>query len=132
MSLYCHMGKKKKDPNTCVRIERDEVQIRNCKQYLKEIDPFVQEFAKILQLAGNSVRMKILVLLREEERLCVCDLAEILDMKIPAVSQHLRKLKEGKLLLTEREGTTIYYYINPKFQPILIRIMNRIRKINFV
>ena len=57
--------------------------------------------------------MKILYLLREEGRLCVCDLSEILEMKIPAVSQHLRKLKDAELVYPEREGATIYYHISP-------------------
>jgi DNA-binding transcriptional ArsR family regulator len=63
--------------------------------------------------------MKILLLLQDEERLCVCDLSEILGMKIPAISQHLRKLKDGDLVQTEREGTTIFYYLTEKAKPIL-------------
>jgi len=30
-------------------------------------------------------------------------------MTIPAVSQHLRKLKDGNLITSRREGQTIYY-----------------------
>ena len=118
--------KRNKDQNSCVRIVRDELQIMSCKKHIEAIEDHIQEFSQILRLAGNNVRMKILVLLQEEERLCVCDLGEILDMKIPAVSQHLRKLKDGKLLLTEREGTTIYYSINPEIQPELSSLFRRI------
>jgi len=103
---------RKTDPNLCIRIFRDEQQINRCRERLLKLDASVSEMSKWLQLAGNSVRMKILFLLREEKRLCVCDLSEILRMKIPAVSQHLRKLKDGGFVFTEREGTTIYYQIN--------------------
>ena len=92
----------------------------------------ISESAKILALTGNEVRLKTLLLLQEEQRLCVCDLSEILEMKVPAVSQHLRKLKDGKLLIREREGTTIYYSINPEFQPVLNSILSQAVKHSFV
>ncbi len=111
--------KDKKDQNICVRVFRDEQQINKCKQRINEAKVSLSGIAQILALAGNEVRFKILLLLQEEQRLCVCDLAEILEMKIPAISQHLRKLKDGKLLIPEREGTTIYYSVNPTSQYIL-------------
>ncbi|GAB2653865.1 hypothetical protein GCM10027036_04000 [Flavihumibacter cheonanensis] len=65
--------------------------------------------SNILALAGNEVRLKIIYLLEEEKELCPCDLADILGMSIPAVSQHLRKLKDGNIVETRKEGQTIYY-----------------------
>ena len=41
--------------------------------------------------------------------LCVCDLADILQITIPAISQHMRKLKDGNALQTRRSGQTIFY-----------------------
>lgn len=110
---------RKKDQNSCVRVVRDEQQIMDCKKHVEAIGDQIQDFSQVLKLAGNEVRMKILILLQKEGRLCVCDLGEILNMKIPAVSQHLRKLKDGKLLITEREGSTIFYSIDPDSQPVL-------------
>ena len=109
----------KKDNNVCIRVDRDGVQIERCKTKMEEIDSSASDFAKILSLAGNEVRMKILLLLQDEERLCVCDLSEILGMKIPAISQHLRKLKDANLVQTERAGTTIFYFLTEKAKPIL-------------
>ena len=63
----------------------------------------------ILSLAGNSVRFNILYLLDIEGRLCVCDLSDILDISISAVSQHLRKLKDKNLITSVKEGQVIYY-----------------------
>jgi len=53
--------------------------------------------------------LKILFLLKEENELCPCDLSDILGMSFPAVSQHLRKLKDGNLIEGRREGQTIFY-----------------------
>jgi ArsR family transcriptional regulator, lead/cadmium/zinc/bismuth-responsive transcriptional repressor len=55
--------------------------------------PQLDEFAEFLNLVGNSTRLKIVFLLTEFKELCVCDLAQILEVTVPAVSQQLAKLK---------------------------------------
>ena len=59
-------------------------------------------------LAGET-RLKIMVLLHETSELCVCDLATILEMTPAAVSQHLSRLRSGRLVRSRRDGMTIYY-----------------------
>ena len=59
-------------------------------------------------LAGET-RLKIMVLLNETPELCVCDLATILEMTPAAVSQHLSRLRSGRLVQSRRDGMTIYY-----------------------
>ena len=113
-----------KDPNACVRLSRDGKQIKRCKRHLQEVGRPLSEMAKTFALAGNEVRLKILLLLQEEQRLCVCDLSEILEMKIPAISQHLRKMKDAGMVFTEREGTVIYYQISERTGPVLENIIN--------
>ena len=97
------------DNNNCIRLFADEVQINACKDKLKIAQKSFNQLSHILALAGNEVRLKIVYLLEEEKELCPCDLADILGMTIPAVSQHLRKLKDGNLITSRREGQTIYY-----------------------
>lgn len=111
--------KRNRNQNTCIRNCRDEQQISRCKKRVDDLKANVLAFTTILQLAGNAVRMNILVLLEDEKKLCVCDLSEVLNMTIPAVSQHLKKLKDANLVDTEREGNTIYYYINSKYKRVL-------------
>ena len=65
--------------------------------------------ANVLDAAGNLQRLKILYLLYAHKELCVCDLAEILDLTDSAASQHLRKLKDQSIVKTRRSGQTIYY-----------------------
>ncbi len=94
---------------TCNRLFADHEQIKNCKSKLKAAQKSLVSLSNILALAGNEVRLKIIYLLEEERELCPCDLADILGMSIPAVSQHLRKLKDGNIVETRKEGQTIYY-----------------------
>lgn len=65
--------------------------------------------ADLLALAGNLQRLKILYLLHAHREMCVCDLAEVLELTDSAVSQHLRKLKDKNIVKSRRQGQTIYY-----------------------
>jgi len=65
--------------------------------------------AELLAAVGNAVRLRIMYLLTAHREMCVCDLAEVLGMKVSAVSQHLRKLKDKQLVQNRRDGQTIYY-----------------------
>lgn len=95
--------------DTCIRLQADLEQIKSCREKLKINSKSFLQLGQILALAGNEVRLKILFLLEEESELCPCDLSDILGMSIPAVSQHLRKLKDGNIVETRKEGQTIYY-----------------------
>ncbi len=96
----------------CIREAADVEQIRNCKNILQEKAFEIADLAAAMNLAGNDVRLKILYVIRREKALCVCDLSDILGMSVAAVSQHLRKLKDGGLLQKKRVGQTIFYSIN--------------------
>ncbi len=94
----------------CIRLFADAALIKECKRKLTAAEVSFNKLSQILSLAGNEVRLKILYLLEEEEGgLCVCDLADILGMSIPAVSQHLRKLKDANIVQPRRQGQTIFY-----------------------
>lgn len=105
--------------NTCIRLFADQEQIKNCKATLKIAQKSFNQLSDILSLAGNEARLKIIYLLEEEKELCPCDLADILSMTVPAVSQHLRKLKDGNIVETRKEGQTIYYSLTNENLKIL-------------
>jgi DNA-binding transcriptional ArsR family regulator len=69
----------------------------------------IEEAAELMNLAGNSTRLKLLYLLDNMKELCVCDLAELLGVSVSAVSQHLSKLKAYGLVKPRRDAQTIYY-----------------------
>ena len=97
--------------NICIRLEADAKQIMQCKEVVQELDHSIVELSNILSLTGNSVRLKILYLLNRENQLCVCDLSDILEMNVSAISQHLRKLKDRNLIFSRKEAQTIFYAI---------------------
>ncbi len=98
---------------SCIRAFADQVQIYNCKQQLKVAQNTFANLAQVLNLAGNEVRLKILFLLNQESELCPCDISDILEMSVPAVSQHLRKLKDANVIQFRKVGQTIFYSLKP-------------------
>jgi len=104
---------------TCIRLFADHEQIRGCKTKLKVAQRFFGQLSNILALAGNEVRLKIVYLLEEENELCPCDISDILGMSIPAVSQHLRKLKDGNIIESRRVAQTIFYSLKDENLKIL-------------
>ena len=40
-------------------------------------------------------------------------------MTVPAISQHLRKLREGSLVTTKKTGQTIFYALTPEAEKLL-------------
>ncbi|MGV8944950.1 MAG: ArsR/SmtB family transcription factor [Lutibacter sp.] len=105
--------------NLCIRQQADIKQINRCKDTVSELNESFDYLANGLSLVGNSVRLKILYLLFEEKRLCVCDLSDILGMNISAISQHLRKMKDRNLLETDREAQTIFYSLTAEYEKLL-------------
>ena len=95
----------------CIRLLADVDQINQCRINIKQKEGSFTQLASILDLAGNEVRLKILFLLEQENELCPCDLSDILNMTVPAISQHLRKLRDGNIIQSRKEGQTIFYSV---------------------
>ena len=105
--------------DTCIRLQADIKQIKSCREKLKVNSKSFLQLGQVLALTGNEVRLKILFLFEEESELCPCDLSDILGMSIPAISQHLRKLKDGNIIEARKEGQTIFYSLRSEHLKIL-------------
>lgn len=73
-----------------------------------DIENELYDLAELFKVFGDSTRIRILYVLSESE-LCVCDLAEELNMTQSAISHQLKILKQNKLVKNRREGKSIYY-----------------------
>lgn len=103
----------------CIRIYADIVQIKECRKKVAQNEKIFTQLSNILSLAGSDVRLKILYMLELENELCPCDIADILAMTAPAISQHLRKMKDGNIIQSRRSGQTIYYSLREENLKIL-------------
>ena len=81
---------------------------------VKKSLPTEKEFEELVQLyaaLGNLTRLKIIFALAKGE-ICVCDIANVLDLSIPATSHQLKYLYEQKLLKYRNDGKMVYYSLN--------------------
>ena len=71
-------------------------------------DDVIYRLADLFKVFGDPTRIRILYILLEQE-MCVCDIADVLDMTQSAISHQLRVLKQMSLVKFRRDGKTVYY-----------------------
>jgi len=67
--------------------------------------------SEIFAMLSNPTRLRILFILSETGICCVNHLAETMGIGLSATSHHLRKLRDRRIVKTERNGLNIYYSI---------------------
>ena len=65
---------------------------------------------------GHPVRQAILHILGKGG-CCVCDLANILELPVSTVSQHLHKLASAELLISRQQGKLVFYALAEELIP---------------
>ena len=76
-------------------------------EQLNQIDYF-QAVAEVFKQLGDTTRIRIFWLLCHCEE-CVLNISALMKMSSPAVSHHLRPLKNSGLIVSRREGKEVYY-----------------------
>lgn len=80
-----------------------------------DLKPLFRMHAELCKAMANEHRQAILHTICNDEK-CVGDLAAEIGISIHNVSQHLRVLKERRLVASRKEGQTVYYHVtNQKF-----------------
>jgi ArsR family transcriptional regulator, arsenate/arsenite/antimonite-responsive transcriptional repressor len=62
---------------------------------------------------ADETRLRCLLLIAQEQELCVCELTQAINEIQPKVSRHLAQLRKCELLLDRRQGQWVFYRINP-------------------
>jgi ArsR family transcriptional regulator len=71
----------------------------------------LSDLASFFKVFGDVTRVRILYALLCSE-MCVCDLAQVLDMTQSAISHQLRTLKQMALVKNRRVGKTVFYSLS--------------------
>lgn len=93
---------------TCIRSFVDLDEINFLKRSVNQQEK-LEKFTEFYFMLSNPTRMRILYCLSQTRELCVCDLSDILEMEVSAISHQLRRLKDRGLVRNRRDGLTIYY-----------------------
>ena len=95
---------------------------------LDRVDHF-QTVAEVFKQLDDTTRIRIFWLLCHCEE-CVLNISAMMKMSSPAVSHHLRPLKNSGLIVSRREGKEVYYRAADTEQSRLLhQMIERIMKI---
>jgi len=87
--------------------------------------------ADLFKRLGDTTRLQIFWFLYQYEE-CVVNIAAALDMSSPAVSHHLRLLKEDGLIESRRDGKEVYYKARETQQCLLLhQMISQIMQVSF-
>ena len=96
-----------KEVECCDEMEVHENLLKIVNETMPE-ETELYDLAELFKVFGDSTRIRILFVVFEAE-VCVCDLAQVLQMTQSAISHQLKILKQNKLVKSRREGKSIFY-----------------------
>ncbi|WP_337879223.1 metalloregulator ArsR/SmtB family transcription factor [Rheinheimera sp.] len=62
---------------------------------------------------SDPTRLQSLLLIQQEQELCVCELVAALGEIQPKISRHLAQLRRDGILLDRKQGLWVYYRLHP-------------------
>ncbi len=68
-----------------------------------------------IKMLSDETRFNIFSKLLDYDRLCVCEIEQLLGIKQANTSKHLKKMKDNDVIESTREGNTVYYSIREDF-----------------
>jgi len=88
----------------------DEELVEKVRQKMPD-EELLYDLAELFKVFGDSTRIRIIWALFEAD-MCVCDIANLLNMSQSAISHQLRVLKNSRLVKYKKSGKTVYYSLN--------------------
>ena len=97
------------DIETCDTFQPHTELVKRVREKMPDADE-LYDLAELFKVFGDSTRIRILYALFEDD-ICVCDIAEALNMTQSAISHQLKILKQSRLVKSRREGRQVFYYL---------------------
>ncbi|MGI6603852.1 MAG: ArsR/SmtB family transcription factor [bacterium] len=69
---------------------------------------------ELFKILSDDTRNKLLYALHHKKELCVRDMAELTNLSLPAVSHHLRIMRNQRLVNARRVGKEVYYSLRDR------------------
>jgi ArsR family transcriptional regulator len=90
-------------------------------------EPYVA-LADLSKAYGHHTRLRILDILARDEA-CVCHLTALLGEAQAHVSQHLRVLRDGGLVVDRRDGVMVYYRLADARAAAVVSILKDLQRL---
>ena len=105
----------------------------NRKEQMENLEKEFKFCQKILNAIGDETRQHLLIIMMTSGECSgsrVIDIAKKTNLSRPAVSHHMQILKGAGIVKSRKEGTFIYYYLDPEASEInnLIALFTDIKK----
>ncbi|SDZ77962.1 DNA-binding transcriptional regulator, ArsR family [Arachidicoccus rhizosphaerae] len=88
----------------------------------------MKKAALILRAINHKLRLQVIKLIQENEKITVTEIYVKLRLEQSVVSQHLAILRRAGLVTTQRDGKFIYYTINYNRMTELVTFVDELLK----
>jgi ArsR family transcriptional regulator len=85
----------------------------------------MNKMLKVLKALGEKNRLRVFVVLKHANELCVCQVADFLGLALGTVSRHMSILNDAGLIRSSKKGRWTYYSFAGDIDPILMEWVNR-------
>ncbi|NVK23584.1 MAG: metalloregulator ArsR/SmtB family transcription factor [Gammaproteobacteria bacterium] len=72
---------------------------------------------------SDETRLRAILLILQEQELCVCELVEALDESQPKISRHLAMLRKAGLLSDRKHAQWVFYQVNETLEPWIKNVL---------
>ena len=96
------------------------------KNFVEQLSPRWERNTAVFSALGDATRQKILLLFGPHEEICVTDIAAVFHLSRPAISHHLKVLRNSGLLVCEKRGKEVYYRINENDNSDILNVVHKI------
>lgn len=85
------------------------------------------EMSKVLKVLADPTRLTMLKMMQPGEQ-CACSFVDCFDISQPAISRHLKMMRQAGLLLERRDKQWIHYRLNETspFFEIVTDLLNQV------
>lgn len=95
--------------------------IEKARKNLGELKKEEENLLSMMSALGDTNRFRIFKLLLRQPNLCVTEVAQVLNISVPATSQHFRILEMSGLVHKERSGLKVCYMLERE-DPVVVSV----------
>jgi len=92
------------------------------------LDPeWASDQAQLMKALADPTRLSMIAALRRaDEPICICDFTGALKLSQPTISHHMAKLRDARLVESEKRGIWVYYRLRTDLTPAATNLLSAI------
>ena len=87
----------------------------------------MDELVKLSKIFSDQNRVLILALVLRDEKVCVCEICDTLNLSQPLVSRHLKKMKDSGILDVKQDRKWMLYSLTDDVSQVLEMFIDQIK-----